>query len=63
MHDSFSLPTELKGKLMDAFKGKLLSAYDFQIGYFTPKKEIVSDGSSRRLISFQCISHLTIVIQ
>ncbi len=46
MHDSFSSPTELKGKLMDAFKGKLPSTYmyNFQIGYFTKK------GSSKRWI-------------
>lgn len=37
MHDSFSSPTELKGKLMDTFTGKLPSPYDFQIGYLTKK--------------------------
>jgi hypothetical protein len=44
MHDSFSSPTELKGKLMDTFNGKLPSTYDFQIGYFTKK------GNSKRWI-------------
>ena len=44
MHDSFSSPTELKGKLVDTFKGKLPSTYDFQIGYFTKK------GNSKRWI-------------
>ena len=44
MHESFLSPTELKGKLMDTFKGKLPSTYDFQIGYFTKK------GNSKRWI-------------
>ena len=37
VHESFSSPTDLRGKLMDTFKGKLLSTYDFQIGYLTKR--------------------------
>ena len=44
MHDSFSSPTNLKGKLMDTFMGKLPSTYDLQIGNLTKK------GSSKRWI-------------
>ena len=61
MNDSFSSPTQLKGKLMDTFKEKLPNTYDFQIGYLTKK------GSSKRWIEqeadLQCMLSLTTVIR
>ena len=61
MHDSFSSPTQLKGKLMDTFKEKLPSTYNFLIGY--PTKKGSSGWWIEQEADLQCMLSLITVIQ
>lgn len=50
VHDTFKSPTELKTRLMDTFKEKLPTTYDFQVGYHTKK----GNSKNKKLILSLC---------